>query len=92
MGMLEEYWKACGVEADAEVLEIDRMEDSISPLDDTTIQIRKLITRFESCYHEADKEAEMIVRAIGSGQIPAEHRHTRLRRQNAQRFQISGER
>ncbi len=65
-------WQNCGVEPDAEMLEIDSMEDSISPLDDTTIQIRKLITRFESCYHEADKEAEMIVRAIGSGQIPAE--------------------
>jgi len=66
------YWQDYGVEPDAEMLEIDSMEDSISPLDDTAIQIRKLIARFESCYHEADKEAEMIVRAIGSGQIPPE--------------------
>jgi hypothetical protein len=58
--------------ADEEIIEIDAMEDSISPLDETTVQIRELITRFESCYHEADKEAEMIIGAIGLGQPPVE--------------------
>jgi hypothetical protein len=57
---------------DKELLGIDAMEDSIGPLDDDTTAIRQLITRFECCYHEADKEAEMIVEAIGSGQPPAE--------------------
>lgn len=57
---------------DDEVAAIDAMEDSLAPLDDETVRIRGLIARFESCYHEADKEAELIARAIGSGQPPAE--------------------
>jgi len=57
---------------DKELLGIDAMEDSIGPLDDNTVHIRGLITLFSSCYHEADKEAEMIIRAIGSGQRPVE--------------------
>ena len=51
---------------------IDRIEDGISPLDKHTAQIRNLITRFEACYHEADKEAERIVKAIGAGRCPKE--------------------
>ncbi|MHC4704968.1 MAG: hypothetical protein ACYTFQ_30835 [Planctomycetota bacterium] len=72
MAMLEEYWQACGIEVDAEVLEIDRMEDAIAPLNEQTQQIDGLIAAFSSCYHEADKEAERIIRAIGSGQPPEE--------------------
>ncbi|KPL23829.1 MAG: hypothetical protein AMJ75_05240 [Phycisphaerae bacterium SM1_79] len=52
---------------DKELLAIDAMEDSIAPLDDQTIAIRQLITRFEACYHEADKEAEYIVKSIAAG-------------------------
>jgi hypothetical protein len=68
--MLEEYWQACGIEVDAEVLEIDKMEDSIASLDEETTKIRQLITGFELCYHEADKEAEYIAQAIGAGHCP----------------------
>lgn len=71
-GTCRECWQNCGVQADAEMLDIDKMEDAIAPLDDQTIRIRELITRFESCYHEADKQAELIVRAIGSGHCPEE--------------------
>ncbi len=74
MAMLEEYWQACGIEVDAEVLEIDRMEDAIAPLNEQTTQISALITAFSSCYHEADKEAERIIQAIGSGEPPAEEK------------------
>jgi len=56
MAMLEEYCKACGIEADAEVLEIDEMEDSIAPLDNDTAKIRQLIYGLELCYHEADSD------------------------------------
>jgi len=70
MAMLEEYCKACGIEADAEVLEIDEMEDSIAPLDNDTAKIRQLISGLELCYHEADKEAEYIAKAIGAGRCP----------------------
>lgn len=66
-------WQNCYVpEEDKELLLIDAMEDAVSPADETTIQIRSLITRFEACYHQADLEAEMIIRAIGSGRIPAQ--------------------
>jgi len=70
MATLEEYCKACGIEPDAEVLDIDKMEDSIAPPDNDTTKIRQLISGFELCYHEADKEAEYIVKAIGAGRCP----------------------
>jgi hypothetical protein len=57
---------------DKELLAIDAMEDSIAPLDNQTIAIRQLITRFEACYHEADKEAERIIKAICTGRCPKE--------------------
>lgn len=49
---------------DKELLAIDAIEDSISPLDEQTTAIRGLITRFELCYHEADKEAERIAKTM----------------------------
>lgn len=74
---IKDHWGNCGAFydeslVDQEILNIDAMEESIGPLDDNTVAIRGLITRFESCYHEADKEAERIIRAIGSDQIPVE--------------------
>ena len=75
---LRSCWQNCGALDDKSLLEdkelsgIDVMEDSIGPLDDDTTAIRQLITRFESCYHEADKEAEMIIQSIGSGEPPVE--------------------
>ncbi|MHC4175215.1 MAG: hypothetical protein ACYST5_20080 [Planctomycetota bacterium] len=52
---------------DKELMAIDKIEDSIAPLDDQTTAIRQLITRFEACYHEADKEAEYIIKSIAAG-------------------------
>ena len=75
---LRSCWQNCGglddkkLLEDKEILAIDTIEDSIKPLDDNTVHIRRLITRFESCYHQADKEAEMIIPAIGSGKPPVE--------------------
>ncbi len=40
MAMLEEYWQACAIEVDAEVLEIDGMEDAFAPLNEQTTQIK----------------------------------------------------
>lgn len=57
---------------DQELLAIDALEDSICPLDDTAVAIRQCITRFEACYHEADKQAELIIKAIGAGAPPEE--------------------
>jgi len=75
---LRPWWKNCCALDDKrclddrEILAIDALEDSISPLDDQTAAIRQLITRFEACYHEADKEAERIVKAINTGRCPRE--------------------
>ncbi len=52
---------------DEELLSIDEMEDSLAPLDEPTAALRQVITRFELCYHEADKEAEYIIKSIASG-------------------------
>ncbi|KPL24731.1 MAG: hypothetical protein AMJ75_02900 [Phycisphaerae bacterium SM1_79] len=71
-GGCRSWWRNCDVEADSEILAIDQMEDSIGPLDTHTTQIRQLIARFESCYHQADKEAERIAKAIGAGRRPTE--------------------
>lgn len=57
---------------DEELDEIDAMEDSLAPLDDNAVGIRELITCFESCYHQADRQALLIIKAIGSGRPPAE--------------------
>jgi len=71
---LRPCWQNCFLpdDEDKELAAIDAMEDSIAPLDDNAVRIRQLITCFESCYHEADKQAELIVKAIGSGRPPAE--------------------
>jgi hypothetical protein len=52
---------------DKELLTINAMEDAIAQLDDQTKALRQLITRFEACYHEADKEAEYIIESIAAG-------------------------
>jgi len=66
------WWRNCTEEADSEMLDIDKMEDTVGPLDEHATGIRQLITGFEACYHEADKEAERIVKAIGVGRCPEE--------------------
>jgi len=66
------WWRNYVEEADEEILAIDKMVEAIEPLDEETTKIRGLITGFESCYHEADKEAERIIKAIGCGQCPKE--------------------
>ncbi len=63
-------WQNCSGTDDEEVRLIDAMEDSLGPLDEPTIQIRRSITLFEACYHDADKEAEFIAAAIGAGYCP----------------------
>ena len=64
-------WMNCGVaQADTEIQEIDAMADALGPMDESTTLIRALISGFELCYHEADKEARRIVQAIGTGQCP----------------------
>jgi hypothetical protein len=68
---LRPWWRNGAEEADEEIVAIDKMVEAIA-LDEETTKIRGLITGMEMCYHEADKEAECIIKAIGSGQCPKE--------------------
>jgi hypothetical protein len=62
------WWNNCLVpDGDAEVAAIDELEDSTAPLDEEAKRIRGLIGRFEACHHKAERWAELIVEAIGSG-------------------------
>ena len=61
-------WRNCGVEPDAEIREIDGMEDDISPLPPNASRIRKLISTLEMCHHKAERWVHNIIEAIGSGE------------------------
>jgi len=61
------WWRNCGVEPDAEMLEIDRIEDDIAPLPLNVSKIRELISTFEMCHHKAERWVENIIEAIGVG-------------------------
>ncbi len=84
---LRACWGNCGALDDERLLKddeisaIDALEDSLAPLDDDSTGIRALITRFELCYHEADKEARMIIGAIAAGKPPVESGRRPPRRQ-----------
>jgi hypothetical protein len=62
-----ECWANCGVEADEEMREIDRLEDELSPLPETIRRIRKLISSLELCHHKAERWVTNIIEAIGEG-------------------------
>jgi hypothetical protein len=62
-----EWWANCGVEADEEMREIDRLEDELSPLPENITRIRKLISTLELCHHKAERWVTNIVEAIGEG-------------------------
>jgi len=62
-----ECWANCGVEADEEMREIDRLEDELSPLPESITRIRKLISTLELCHHKAERWVTNIIEAIGEG-------------------------
>jgi len=62
------WWRNCAVEADGEILDIDRMEDDIAPISPDVSEIRGLISTLELCHHKADRWVHNIVEAIGAGQ------------------------
>lgn len=59
------WWRNCALEADAEILDIDRMEDRIAPLDPNVSRVRELISTLEMCHHKADRWVDNIIEAIG---------------------------
>ena len=62
-----ECWANCGVEADEEMLGIDRLEEEFSPLPENVTRIRKLISTLELCHHKAERWVMIIIEAIGEG-------------------------
>jgi len=61
-------WRNCALEADSEVLDIDRMEDHIAPIGPNVSKIRELISSLELCHHKAERWIYNIIEAIGAGE------------------------
>jgi hypothetical protein len=61
------WWRNCALEADPEILEIDRLEDAIAPVEAGLTRVRSLITGLELCHHKAERWIANIVEAIRSG-------------------------
>ena len=55
------------MEADSEILDIDRWEDEIAPIAQNVATIRKLISGLELCHHKAVRWVDNIIEAIGEG-------------------------
>ena len=61
------WWRNCALESDPEILQIDRLEDAIAPVETGLVQVRGLITCLELCHHKAERWIANIVEAIASG-------------------------
>ncbi len=61
-------WRNCAVEADSEILEIDRLEAEITPLASGVSRIRELISGLELCHHKAERWVYNIIEAISLGE------------------------
>jgi len=62
------WWRNCAQEVDSEILDIDKMEDNISPIAPNVSRIRELISSLELCHHKADRWVYNIIEAIGVGE------------------------
>jgi len=62
------WWRNCAIEADSEIIGIDRMEDHITPIDPNISKIRELISSLELCHHKAEQWVYNIIEAIGAGE------------------------
>ena len=65
---LRPWWSNCALKPDPEILEIDKMEDRITPLTQNISKIRELISSLELCHHKADRWDTNIIEAIGTGE------------------------
>ena len=65
---IRSWWRNCALEADTEILAIDRMEDQIAPIGPNAVKVRELITSLELCHHKAERWVENIIKAIGAGE------------------------
>jgi hypothetical protein len=60
-------WRNCALEADAEIVAIDRMEDHLVPLAPEVSRVRDLISSLEMCHHKAERWVFNLIEAIGRG-------------------------
>jgi hypothetical protein len=63
------WWQNCALKADAEILEIDKMEDKIAPISPPVSKIRELISTLELCHFKSERRVNNIIRAIGTGRF-----------------------
>jgi hypothetical protein len=61
------WWRNCALEADSEILSIDKIEDNIVPISTNVLKIRELISSLELCHHKAERWVGNIIEAIGIG-------------------------
>ncbi len=66
-GSCRSWWRNCALEADSEILDIDRTEDAIAPIAPEVSRIRELISTLELCHHKAERWVFNIIEAIGVG-------------------------
>lgn len=64
---MRSWWKNCALEADPEIMAIDKMEDMLSPINPDVLKIRELISTLELCHHKAENWIRNIIKAIGEG-------------------------
>jgi len=64
---LRHWWQNCVLKPDPDILEIDLMEDRLSPLSQEILHIRELISYIELCHHKAEDWIGHIIDAIGAG-------------------------
>ena len=67
-GSCRSWWCNCALKADSEILDIDRMEDDITPIAPNVSKIRELISSLELCHHKAERWVFNIIEAIGAGE------------------------
>ena len=76
------WWRNCALEADSEILAIDRMEDHIAPIAANVSEIRELISSLELGHHKAERWVGNIIEAIGAGDtkkgVPSLRGHSEL--------------
>ncbi len=61
------WWRNCVWQPDARVLQIDRMEDELGPLEPKISRIRELISSLELCHHKAECWVRNIIEGIAAG-------------------------
>lgn len=66
-GSCRSWWLNCALEADSEILDIDRMENDIAPIAPSVSKIRELISSLELCHHKAERWIGNIIEAIRVG-------------------------